>query len=468
MQSRAQLISHLDEQIVALERQLRDLKFRRNALMPLCSLPPETLARVLQFAQISSGYITSVIDPDENLNPEWLNYMLICKHIRDVALATPALWTFIKCQTTKSLGEWRPLCVERARDYPLEISGRDHHLNTYMVPAEKIASSYLARAGRLHVLTHSEKPPFGYKEVLAAPLPILRDLRWDLLSLKLDPRALKEVSKSLRYLALRYITYDDIWENSDDIPTFPELLFLHLDIGEEQQDQRLYMALITHMPHIEGLAITAPWYSDFTSIPNQRILIPGLRSLHISGPSRAICALTRAFSRPQEHLSVEVIDEGGKLDSETWDYILGFWSNAAHGKPLPAGCLEWSNSRPRNLVTFGSKFDFDELDYGPRIFIQCCYQAADLCVPAQLKERVESVHFSGYAAQAEVVWPHNLVRFIVLKKIFKLEHLPSGFDAWLHGLAKDGRPLEMVKFEHCGQAWKSLRVCSETKRREGS
>jgi hypothetical protein len=95
--SRSLDINQLDQEIAALERQLIDLKARRNLLVPFCRLPLEILVRMLYFAQVASPDDRNQIKtPWIDFNRRWTECTRVCRRLREIALETPSLWTFIE------------------------------------------------------------------------------------------------------------------------------------------------------------------------------------------------------------------------------------------------------------------------------------------------------------------------------------------------------------------------------------
>jgi hypothetical protein len=97
------------------------LKRQRNALVPICSVPPEVLAAILRFLRRPrkrfGGPILTI-----KLDEPWAYAMLISTRFREVAVATPALWSTISLAGRK---EWVELCLRRAQNHPLSLLSVD-------------------------------------------------------------------------------------------------------------------------------------------------------------------------------------------------------------------------------------------------------------------------------------------------------------------------------------------------------
>ena len=88
------------------------LKYERNALAPISSLPPEVFA-IFSFS-CSSG------KPDDNLTQIRLSH--VCHQWREIALSQPLLWSHVDFTTLSSAGTAEILA--RAKSSPLYLEAR--------------------------------------------------------------------------------------------------------------------------------------------------------------------------------------------------------------------------------------------------------------------------------------------------------------------------------------------------------
>lgn len=87
-EARAHLRQAIDDRIKELEELTRALQVRRNALVPISRLPPETLAVIFSFLSPPAC--------DEELGYlSWLHVTHVCRQWRDIALDYPHLWSHI-------------------------------------------------------------------------------------------------------------------------------------------------------------------------------------------------------------------------------------------------------------------------------------------------------------------------------------------------------------------------------------
>jgi hypothetical protein len=107
---------HLKTSTLMLNRQ-------RNSRTPICRLPDELLVLIMRELQVLPNR------PDPQRNQEffdfegydisWIWMTWVCQHIRDVALNSPELWTWMCSKQSK---KWHALVVSRAQDADLCIN----------------------------------------------------------------------------------------------------------------------------------------------------------------------------------------------------------------------------------------------------------------------------------------------------------------------------------------------------------
>jgi hypothetical protein len=111
---RERLRQAIDDEINSLQEftQALALKSRRNALAPISSLPPETLATIFSFLSPSKGN-------EEVYHFGWLFVSHVCRQWRDSALYHPRLWSHINFSKLTSTGVAEIL--SRAKMAPLHL-----------------------------------------------------------------------------------------------------------------------------------------------------------------------------------------------------------------------------------------------------------------------------------------------------------------------------------------------------------
>jgi hypothetical protein len=109
----------IDAEIKSLEQSIRTLRFRRNALAPISSLPTEVFAAIFSFLRLP-GTPALAGEPDSHL--AWLNVTHVCHRWREIALNDPLLWRHIDFTNTTLAGAAEMLT--RAKKAPLHLEAR--------------------------------------------------------------------------------------------------------------------------------------------------------------------------------------------------------------------------------------------------------------------------------------------------------------------------------------------------------
>ena len=108
----------IDAEIKSLEESLRVLKYRRNALAPISSLPTEVLDTIFLFARITVS-ASSATPGKKTDSLAWLRVTHVCHRWREIALNQPLLWNHVNFATLSSAGAAKILA--RAKTAPLYL-----------------------------------------------------------------------------------------------------------------------------------------------------------------------------------------------------------------------------------------------------------------------------------------------------------------------------------------------------------
>jgi hypothetical protein len=111
----------IDAEIKSLEESIRVLKYRRNALAPVSSLPTEVIDAIFLFSRVTvSG---SSATPGETTDPlAWLRVAHVCHRWREIALNQPLFWNHVNFTILSSAGAAE--IVARAKTAPLYLEAR--------------------------------------------------------------------------------------------------------------------------------------------------------------------------------------------------------------------------------------------------------------------------------------------------------------------------------------------------------
>jgi hypothetical protein len=472
-----------EEELVATASQQRmaSLSAARNAsVSPLLRLYPEILARVFYFLQCSQDSDRWVPTPWINFDAGWIRYTLVCRHLRDIALSTPSLWTLVHYDYITP-PYWLDLCAARAQSHPLDIAGVDHLLCQYGDPPYTIPRPYLARAGRMEVAVPSESDndivddedvsldPDILPMLLEDRMPAMQHLWMHMAHRTLPATLLGGHSASLTRLALKDVRLTD----TEPAPVFPALRSLDLSITDLGRRGRQLIALLARSPELETLVIrTQDEEINFSAVC---LKLPRLTTLWIQSACSGINSLIHLMPVPSHRLHIDVhlvyrtrSSRGqppvslGSLD-QAHNFVSRFWKAATREEAPPATEIEWLQHAP-SFATFGKPFSIDEDAGSPRLFFRTSAGTVDdvsLLLPLDAFKGV-TFHFPVMMVQPAVPplrAPPALrvlcpaVRAVCLRMMPAAGWcLPAGFAEWVRERADAGRRLEVVEFSGCFEA----------------
>ena len=109
----------IDAEIKSLEESIRALKYRRNALAPISSLPPEVTTLIFSFSRATSSTFIPCKKPDPLA---WLRVAHVCHQWREIALNQPLFWSHVDFIKLSPAGAAEVLA--RAKTAPLYLEAR--------------------------------------------------------------------------------------------------------------------------------------------------------------------------------------------------------------------------------------------------------------------------------------------------------------------------------------------------------
>ncbi|TCD61496.1 hypothetical protein EIP91_008362 [Steccherinum ochraceum] len=151
-----------------------------NALTRICRLPPETLGEIFVFYVQEMDEYAKRYWVDPHLGSDWPTVVSqVCHHWREVALATPRLWTKINVDNAL---ERTKTFLERSKQAPLHVVAIQRSLSedpSRLVSALELLVPELKRTESLH--TSWSRPTYeAVRHLVPASLPSLRSLSMDM------------------------------------------------------------------------------------------------------------------------------------------------------------------------------------------------------------------------------------------------------------------------------------------------
>ena len=113
----------IDAEIKSLEESIRALRYRRNAVAPISSLPTEVIAVIFSISRLFNAPLSG--GKQDHL--AWLRVTHVCRHWREIALNNPLFWSHIDFDHLTLAGVTEVLV--RAKKAPLQFFSMGHWLS---------------------------------------------------------------------------------------------------------------------------------------------------------------------------------------------------------------------------------------------------------------------------------------------------------------------------------------------------
>jgi hypothetical protein len=464
-------LPEIKARITVLEAELLPLRARQNALSGLCRLPHELLVNILLCLQlIEPPHPEHGLTRDDIYDIRWARVMLVCVHVRRVALSAPVLWATFRARVG---ARWMALCLSRAGQTPLRIhvQAQFRILRRALVPTmHELVDQLWDRCASANL----QLPATEFKTMFARPVPLLSHLRVDGLRLQVD--LFGGQAPRLRNLVLHHFAGID-----GGAPTFPALERLEIQVESMNAEllDRL-LALLERTPTLEDLSLvreslchpgwnqTGPIDIDDAFFAKRKPLsLPRLRKLFIRDFAAHLILLLWLLPEPSHGLHLHVHPVANLLQwslnshpyfVEVLSRVCSFWEHHTSiiGAPLPGGKVQSRNmsvgSPPMNFLefrstttqpndaglTFTSPFTIDKYD--------------------ALLDQIRTIHLydneTGLAAQD--IMGSGLAFMTQLENVIiewpsSMEYLEI-LEAWLTAYAILHAPLKHVEIRGCSLA----------------
>ncbi|KDQ61414.1 hypothetical protein JAAARDRAFT_190188 [Jaapia argillacea MUCL 33604] len=306
-------LTEIDTSIATHLESVRQLRSKRNALVPISCLPPELLAKIfIEYAMCTD----MAAEPAMSFRPEvwWIATTHVCRHWREVGLGTPRLWSRPPFKKPK----WAKEMLIRSKSAPLQVNatiGNMEHL--------RAVESALKHMSRIQVLSIAGPRSELGKLTLSSPAPLLESLslnNWtehDRYSIPTNAFNLE--TPSLRKLELRKCSPN--WSS----PMYEGLSTLKVEAIPKSARPTLprLLQILACMPQLESLSLleclpshppsqshpTPSSSSGTTTIPlpaSITVNLDKLVTLQLQGASLDCTALLSSLSiNPKTRLNLE-------------------------------------------------------------------------------------------------------------------------------------------------------------------
>ena len=161
----------IDAKIKSLEESIRALKYRRNALAPISSLPTEIITIIFSFLCLPA---TSLLGEKPDHHLVWQPVAHVCHQWREIAINQPLLWSHIDFNKLTLAGVIEILT--RAKEAPLHLIARFTGYNDYRFHSFKnVLQSRISQICHFTICTEASYSR-SILEELASPAPNLEYL----------------------------------------------------------------------------------------------------------------------------------------------------------------------------------------------------------------------------------------------------------------------------------------------------
>src|SRR6266849_4352806 len=184
--TRVAVISTVDKGVDAARGLVRSLLTRRNSLVPISLLPPESLAWVFHFLVHEKWRLSGI------QNMGWIKVTHVCRHWRQVALDNSSLWARIWDFSVNT--KWISEILARAKNAPLDIE-LDGVLSNpealLMIPP------HISHTRQLRLLSLSRRHSDTVQEICSSEAPALE--HFELTVIASSPITFRDLSGNMLF-----------------------------------------------------------------------------------------------------------------------------------------------------------------------------------------------------------------------------------------------------------------------------
>ncbi|KAI0060311.1 hypothetical protein BV25DRAFT_1917919 [Artomyces pyxidatus] len=286
----------IDAESEAVAQLLCDIRARRNLLSLSVLLPPEVLARVLEFHTINCPFAPEDYTEDSGRNGRlrflgWISATHVCRYWRHVALGHHVLWSKISLSHGPV---WNDLMVARAHDVPLSIDAISFDGRHYPDPESRTEAIQQITCNHLpHIreLCLKVVNPDDHDELYNNSAPILEKLklslhvysnaRFAILPLNLFANTMPR----LHHITMRDYVFP--WDS------FPKGRLSHLELCSTHSSKEAVfipsfeqlMDLLGQSPTLQELRLMhcLPRRHQIPNLDSPTVHLPNLRTLALAG-----------------------------------------------------------------------------------------------------------------------------------------------------------------------------------------
>jgi hypothetical protein len=343
---------------------------QHNESTLLISLPSELIGHILRLRLIGPPRSRSTdvheshafVNAEDALtvDPTWTRMMLVCSHIRSVALGDPVLWSYIDCAVFTR--HWIDICLRRAGAYPLVLINVDIQNNriTYRSKNEDRMIEIMPQARLINLARSSS---LEIIDAANCPLPRLQSFTLEISSIVSN--RFTTTANSLTRLTLANVGIDTHL-------SFP--LLTHLSLRRTSLFTRELLDLLQLIARstllevivMDEMDVYDPDLNDFE--PHMSIPCAHLRILSFCQSYPVAWYFLRALPDPSNGLHLKLFGNdpiklpptNGSAAEQLLCRVQNFWRRTSGSSFMGAGKIEIvSAHHDASRITLGHRFDLD-------------------------------------------------------------------------------------------------------------
>ncbi|TFK63594.1 hypothetical protein BDN72DRAFT_309456 [Pluteus cervinus] len=296
----------LDQEIGQLQERLSALRTLRNSLSPISKMPTEILSKIFSDSQQRRG---SSFPDDADLDTRFF-ISWVCRHWRNIALATPNLWTIISRGTKDTT-----MSIEFAKDLLVRSRNLGLSINLYL-PDSELLKAFAAHMHRIqHMRLKNGSGSDESDDFFSKAAPLLSSLELEDAELPDELEVFSEIHPQLRHLSVSRM------DLSTPSPLFsPTLSSLYIYRMGDSMDIDYLLDVLPLMQNLAELEITQSFDDADVVIPTQCITLPRLVSFILSDDCwGTVFGFLRCFDIPQTTITLTWSEEIEGTDEMTND-----------------------------------------------------------------------------------------------------------------------------------------------------
>ncbi|KAH8985466.1 hypothetical protein EDB86DRAFT_2336845 [Lactarius hatsudake] len=366
----------IDAEIKSLEASIQALRYRRNALAPISSLPTEVIITIFTYLHIPVALSSFTLgeQPKRSEQLAWLRVAHVCRHWRKIALDLPHLWNHVDFTIVSSAGATEIL--SRAKTVPLYLEARvpcRFWDDTRFSALQKELQDHVSHISHLRIIAE----PWRLRKIfegLVSPAPTLESLSLSGVENTTASGNITGIERVVvpdtlfdgstpRLSYLELCKCDTTWKS----PLLWGLKHLHIRTPFDRPNLSVWLDALGQMPQLKTLILywaspLAPPGASLQPDVDRTVTLPSLTLFDISSRARE-CGLALAHLILPALTTLSLDAKSYSQDGSDVQEILPYVARHAHGsqdtQPLQSMWFSRSGTRTKVLAWTLPDIDVD-------------------------------------------------------------------------------------------------------------